>query len=141
MTAISTALTTAFVGLARRQVAAAAALRREAPILPLPCRGKTATVSARSYTIVAKRTAGIGLGRLTVSRRSGACSRRFVASATATEDGSDVLTKIPPDERIPATIITGFLGSGKVKPLIELLFLLSVARWVINLRCSPIPIL
>lgn len=29
-------------------------------------------------------------------------------------DEADVLTKIPPDNRIPATIITGFLGSGKV---------------------------
>lgn len=42
--------------------------------------------------------------------------RRFAASAssaTAESEGSDVLTKIPPDGRIPATIITGFLGSGK----------------------------
>jgi hypothetical protein len=45
--------------------------------------------------------------------------RRFSVSATATTsapqtDDSDLTTKIPPDNRIPATIITGFLGSGKV---------------------------
>jgi hypothetical protein len=31
-----------------------------------------------------------------------------------TDDSDDVSTVIPPDNRIPATIITGFLGSGKV---------------------------
>lgn len=43
-------------------------------------------------------------------------SRRLSVAATATtaSDQSDVATKIPPDSRIPATIITGFLGSGKV---------------------------
>lgn len=45
------------------------------------------------------------------------CRRLTVASAATsaaeTED-SGVITKIPPDNRIPATIITGFLGSGKV---------------------------
>lgn len=45
-------------------------------------------------------------------------ARRFTAAASTsappqTED-SDVSTAIPPDNRIPATIITGFLGSGKV---------------------------
>lgn len=45
-------------------------------------------------------------------------SRSFTVSATTTptqqQGDYDVLTKIPPDDRIPATIITGFLGSGKV---------------------------
>jgi hypothetical protein len=36
------------------------------------------------------------------------------SSPTQTDDDSDVSTVIPPDNRIPATIITGFLGSGKV---------------------------
>ncbi|KAL9463067.1 hypothetical protein AB3S75_000968 [Citrus x aurantiifolia] len=38
--------------------------------------------------------------------------RRFTVSASASED-SDLLTEIPPDNRSPASIITGFLGSGK----------------------------
>ena len=52
-------------------------------------------------------------------------SRSFtVAAATTTtsqSEDSDVSTKIPPDDRIPATIITGFLGSGKVHSLCALM--------------------
>lgn len=49
--------------------------------------------------------------------------RRFtVASSTAspplTDEDEELSTVIPPDNRIPATIITGFLGSGKVSYLI-----------------------
>lgn len=59
-------------------------------------------------------------------------SRSFTVSAATTSaadtEDSDVLTKIPPDNRIPATIITGFLGSGKVSSLILILFLSSKLR-------------
>lgn len=40
------------------------------------------------------------------------------ASPPQTDEDEEVSTVIPPDNRIPATIITGFLGSGKVSYLI-----------------------
>ncbi|KAL3528909.1 hypothetical protein ACH5RR_008231 [Cinchona calisaya] len=51
--------------------------------------------------------------------------KRFTASSstasTPQSEDSDVLTKIPPDDIIPATIITGFLGSEKTTLLNHIL--------------------
>ena len=82
--------------------------RRVASLLRLRLRA-----AARSYSAAAEPRAAAA-----AAAPSWRARRRFAASAASTtEESSGVDTMIPPDNRIPATIITGFLGSGKVRAL------------------------